>query len=137
MPRRLTDPKESATRKRVDLILNNLKWRTDESSPSCNVFTERPKTVEQKRALKGNEPDYVLYRSDTNTPIAIVEAKRSGQSLRKALDQAIRLYAEPLSVNIIFVADGSRCSAKPTICFARKDCGKASRDSQNFPICCS
>ena len=102
-----TDPKESATRKRIDLILNNLKWKTDESSPSCNVFTERPKTVAQKRALKANEPDYVLYRSGTNTPIAVIEAKRSGESLRKARDKAVRVYAQPLKVNVVFVANGA------------------------------
>lgn len=107
MAKRLTDPKETATRKRIDMILNNLKWITNEASPFCNVFTERCKTIEQQKLLKGNEPDYVLYRSGTDIIVAIIEAKRSGQSLRKALDQAIRLYAEPLGINIIFVADGA------------------------------
>ena len=106
MAKHLTDPKETATRKRIDTILDNLKWVTDESVPLCNVFTERCKTVKQQQALKGNEPDYVLYRSGTDTIIAVIEAKRSGQSLQKALDQAIRLYAKPLGVNVIFVADG-------------------------------
>ncbi len=31
---------ESATRKKIDLILVNLGWNTDETSPDCNVFTE-------------------------------------------------------------------------------------------------
>lgn len=103
----LTDPKETATRKRIDAILNNLKWETDESSPACNVFTERAKTREQMKALRGLKPDYLLYQSGTDTPIAIIEAKRSGQSLPKALDQAIKRYAKPLKIDIVFVADGS------------------------------
>ena len=70
----LTDPKESATRKRVDTILKNLKWRDDESRPDCNVFTERAKTRAQNKLLGGYEPDYILYKSGTDTPIGIIEA---------------------------------------------------------------
>lgn len=105
--KKLTDPKESATRKRIDTILNNLKWETDESLPSCNVFTERAKTREQQKALGSFEPDYILYQSGTDSPIAVIEAKRSGQSLAKALNQAVQQYAKPLKVDIIFVADGA------------------------------
>lgn len=102
-----TDPLESATRKRIDALLENLGWASDERTADCNVFTERPKTKEQKAALKGAQPDYVLYQSGTDTPIAVIEAKRSGQNLGDALKQAIDLYAKPLNVNIVFVADGS------------------------------
>ncbi len=70
MPR-LTKPLESATRKQIDLILNNLGWRTDESEPECNVFTERAKTIEQDRKFEGDDPDYVLYQSNTDNPIVI------------------------------------------------------------------
>ncbi|OHA92342.1 MAG: hypothetical protein A3J09_02620 [Candidatus Zambryskibacteria bacterium RIFCSPLOWO2_02_FULL_51_21] len=98
---------ESATRKKIDLILANLGWNTDETSPDCNVFTERAKTTEQNKKFKGKNPDYVLYKSGTDDPIGIIEAKRSGQSLRQALNQAINLYAEPLGLDIIFVTDGS------------------------------
>jgi type I restriction enzyme M protein len=105
--KKLTDPKESATRKRIDAILNNLKWETNESSPACNVFTERAKTREQQKTLSGFEPDYLLYQSGTDKPIAVIEAKRSGQSLPKALEQAIQRYAKPLKIDIVFVADGA------------------------------
>ena len=103
----LTDPKESATRKRIDTILRNLKWSCDKSSPRCNVFTERAKTRAQNKLFAGYEPDYILYKSGTDIPIAVIEAKRSGESLAKALDQAIERYAKPLGINIIFVADGA------------------------------
>jgi type I restriction enzyme M protein len=112
LKKKLTDPKETATRKRVDAILNNLRWKTDESSSDCNVYTERAKTTTQNRALKGAEPDYVLYQSGTDTPIAVIEAKRSGQSLAKALEQARDLYARPLGVPIVFVADGAIIEAR-------------------------
>jgi type I restriction enzyme M protein len=102
-----TKPLETATRKKIDLILVNLGWETDESSPDCNVFTERAKTIEQNKKFKGKAPDYVHYKSDSDTPIAITETKRSGQSLKEALDQAVNLYAIPLGVSIIFVTDGS------------------------------
>src|SRR3989344_4936634 len=98
---------ESATRKKIDLILNNLGYIIDETSEKCNVFTERAKTKEQNKKFKGKNPDYVLYKSGTDEPIGIIEAKRSGQSLRQALNQAINLYAGPLGIDIIFVTDGS------------------------------
>ena len=103
----LTTPMESATRKRLDALLENLGWNGDEQSADCNIFTERPKTKAQKAALKGAQPDYVLYTTGTDDPIAIIEAKRPGQSLLDALKQAVELYAKPLKVDIVFVADGS------------------------------
>ena len=103
----LTSPKETATRKRIDVILNNLRWDTDERSPSCNVFTERAKTIEQDRALGGRHPDYLLYQSCTDRPIAVIEAKRDGESMEKARAQAITKYAAPLGIDIVFVADGA------------------------------
>lgn len=103
----LTKTLESATRKKIDVILSNLGWSVDESSKGCNVYTERAKTTEQNKKFKGKKPDYVLYKSGTEEPIAIIEAKRTGQSLKKALEQAITLYAKPLGVSIIFITDGS------------------------------
>ena len=103
----LTRTLEPATRKKLDTILTNLNWHTDEGTPECNVFTGRAKTTAQDRLLDGKDPDYLLYESVTNTPIAVIEAKRSGGSLKAAQRQAIRDYATPLGINIIFVSDGS------------------------------
>ena len=106
-----TLPLESATREKIDQMLNNLNYHTDEFSRECNVFTERAKTVEQNKELTKTSgykklPDYVLYESNTDNPIAIIEAKKIGQSLEEALKQAVTNYAEPLCVDIIFVTDG-------------------------------
>lgn len=103
----LTYPLESATRKKIDRILNNLGWVTDENSNNCNVFTERAKTEAQNKKLKGKQPDYILYKSGTNNPIAIIETKKSGQDLKKALKQANSRYTKPLGISIVFVTDGS------------------------------
>ncbi len=107
MMKRLTKAKETATRKKVDLILKNLGWVIDEESPDCNVFTERAKLEKQTKLFRGNEPDYVLYCSGTDTPIAIIETKRPGQTLKGVLDEAITKYAKPLGVSIIFATDGT------------------------------
>lgn len=104
---KLTRPLETATRKEIDLILTNLGWITDESSKDCNVFTERAQTVEQDAKLKGNDPDYVLYKSGTDEPIGIIEAKRKGQSVEQAIADAERKYAKPLGAKIVFAYDGA------------------------------
>ncbi len=107
MNKKFTSPLESATRKKIDQMLDNLGWNVDEDDPNCNVFTERAKTVEQDKKFKGNDPDYVLYQSNSDIPIAIIEAKRKGQSIENALREAEEKYAKPLGVEIIFAYDGA------------------------------
>lgn len=101
-----TFAKESSTRKKTDKRLIELGWNIDEENPNCNVFTERAKTEEQNKKFKGSEPDYVLYKSRTDTPIGIIETKRKGENLDKALKDAKEKYADPLGVKILFVFDG-------------------------------
>lgn len=88
-------------------MLVNLRWNVDEESPKCNVFTERAKTKLQDSVFNGNNPDYVLYKSGTDEPIAIIEAKRKGQSVEEAVKDTIRKYAGPLGVKIVFAYDGA------------------------------
>ncbi len=118
MEKEFTSPLESATRKRIDEILKNLQWKTDEFGNKCNVFTERVRTNEERKRIKnkfpkGKFPDYVLYSSEDFKPLAIIEAKRQGQNLQKALDQA-KDYADCLDINIIFAVDGSIVEARET-----------------------
>lgn len=103
---KLTLPLESTTRIKINNWLVNLGWNIDENSPECNCFTERAKTVEENKKFKGGRPDYVLYSSKDYKPIAIIEAKRPGQSLSKALSEAKTKYAIPLKVKIVFITDG-------------------------------
>ncbi|MDR2653259.1 MAG: N-6 DNA methylase [Prevotellaceae bacterium] len=106
MSTELTSPLESATRIKINNWLVNLGWNLDENNPKCNCFTERARTVEENQKFKGQKPDYVLYSSETLKPIAVIEAKRPGVSLEKALEQGVIKYAEPLNVKIVFVTDG-------------------------------
>src|SRR3989338_8066355 len=106
----LTSPLESATRKEIDRVLTNTGWKTSEFQKDCNVFTERVRTKEEERKIKnafphGRFPDYVLYRSSTFEPIAVIEAKRVGSNLEKALRQA-KEYADCIGAPIIFAVDG-------------------------------
>ncbi len=103
---KFTRPLESATRIKINNWLVNLGWDINESSPTCNCFTERARTIEENKKFKGSKPDYVLYSSKNNKPIAIIEAKRQGGSLNKALTQAKDKYAIPLGIKIIFITDG-------------------------------
>ena len=87
--------------------LENLGWIVDEHSPDNNVTQQRPKTESESRKLKelnGNLkfPDFVLYERGSPQAIAVIEAKRPGESLKKALDQAEERYAKPLSAPLIF-----------------------------------
>lgn len=115
MPRQ-TRLKESAARKMIDLRLTRLGWNTDEYDPACNAFTERPKLESQAQALKGNQPDYVLYAPGTDDPIAIIEAKKPGHTLDQAIAQGRDKYAKPLGMDIIFATDGNLCESHDLRC---------------------
>ncbi|MCJ7459571.1 MAG: N-6 DNA methylase [candidate division Zixibacteria bacterium] len=104
---RETKLKESAVRKKIDLILHNLGWIIDEEDRKCNVITETPKTEEQKEKLKGKEGDYFLYKSGTDNILAVIEAKRPDESIKDALRQGVEFYAVPLGVNIVIATDGA------------------------------
>ena len=95
-------PLEAHTRTKIDRRLENLGWVLDQGDLRCNVFQEQAKTEEQNRKFQGNNPDYVLYEMGTNNPVAIIEAKRPGESLEKAMEQAIKKYARPLPVPLVF-----------------------------------
>ena len=101
-----TSLRESAARQIIDSILSNLGWIINEQQPDCNVFTERSKTKAQSKKLRRKRPDYVLYESETDRPIAVIEAKRPGRTLTQAIKESIEKYAKPLSVNIVFATDG-------------------------------
>jgi len=102
-----TKPKESSTRKKIDIWLKNLGWDINEESPTCNVFTERTKTKEQEKKLGRLEPDYVLYKNNSDEILAIIETKKIGKNLKIALEDGIKLYASPLNAPIVFATDGT------------------------------
>ena len=92
----------------ICIQLDNLGWTVDESNPHNNVTQQRAKTEIQKAQLRDASsgalkfPDFVLYENGTTRPVAVIEAKRPGQSLDRALAQAIELYAIPLNAPLVF-----------------------------------
>jgi type I restriction enzyme M protein len=88
--------------------LENLGWIVDERRPDNNVTQQRVITSNQQNSIrKANKgklkyPDFVLYEQASKRPIGIIEAKRPGESLKLALEQAKNLYAKPLECPLIF-----------------------------------
>jgi type I restriction enzyme M protein len=102
---------EQYTRDCIRNDFENKKWIFDKSKPNCNVTQEQAKTPLQKKKLKGNKPDYVLYETNTDNIIAIIEAKHGGYTdLNQALNQAEK-YAKLLQSNnrpiALFSTNGS------------------------------
>ena len=100
-------PLEAYTRKLIEDKLNALHYNTDELDPKCNVFRERAKMEYQDNLLDGKNPDFIIYKSGTDIPLAVIEAKRLGLTLEQAITQAINYYAIPLNIPIIFVFNGT------------------------------
>lgn len=92
---------EAHTRSQINLRLQNLGWILDEKNPNCNVFQEHAKTTEQNKKFDGSKPDYVLYESGTDVPVAVIEAKKPGVKLDKAIEQA-ESYAKAIQAPIVF-----------------------------------
>ena len=79
----------------IDIQLASCGWRLDPRSRRRNVYKQQARTPEQNRKLGRKSPDYVLYAcEDSDEPTAIVEAKKPGESMTEALDQAINRYAK-------------------------------------------
>lgn len=96
------------------IISNNLKnkgWHIDSDDPLKNVYFQIPKLEEQTKKLKGKRPDYILYQTGTDKPIAIIEAKKGGVDLEPALEQATE-YAQALDAPLVFAMNGSYCETR-------------------------
>lgn len=100
----IKQPLESYTRSKIEERLKELGYNMDEKYPDeCNVYRERAKYENQDRALKGKNPDFLIYKKGSSEILAVIEAKRPSVSLEGAIAQAIELYATPLSIPIVFV----------------------------------
>ncbi len=88
----------------IDNQLRNLRWIDDPKSKDRNVFKQQVKTEEQKKSLGGKRPDYVLYRSNSNEPLIVIEAKRPNKNIKEAIDQAL-WYAERIRCPMAYVTD--------------------------------
>jgi type I restriction enzyme M protein len=96
------------------IISNNLVnkgWCIDGDSKLKNVYFQTPPYPEQQKKLKGKKPDYILYETGTNRPIAIIEAKKIGINLEPALQQGTE-YAKALDVPLVFAMNGAYCETR-------------------------
>ena len=100
---KLRSPLEPHTRTLIDTRLMNLGWILNQRDPRCNVFQEQAKTTKQNKLFKGNRPDYVLYETGTDKPIAIIEAKKPGVSINKYLQKVVKAYAIPIQAPLVFI----------------------------------
>ena len=99
---------ETDTKVLIDTALTNLGWVLDPQSPNRNVFCEQVKTDNDRRKLKGECPDYVLYANDADQPLIIIEVKRPGARLDMAMEQGID-YARAINAPLVFATDGVFC----------------------------
>ena len=103
-----------STEKQTEWIIsNNLVnkgWCIDNTQDK-NVYFQIPKLEEQRIKLGLTKPDYILYQSKTDKPIAIIEAKKPGSDLTRAINQATK-YAIALEVPLIFAMNGSYCETR-------------------------
>lgn len=99
----IKEPLEVFTRTKIEDRLRSLGYNMDETDPNCNIYRERAKYQYQDDALDGKNPDFLVYKQGSGQILAVIEAKRPTVSLEIALDQAIKLYANPLDIPIIFV----------------------------------
>ena len=95
----------------INIALEKKGWCIDGNDPAKNVYFRTPKLASQKKKLKGGIPDYILYQSNTDIPIAIIEAKKGGVDLTSALEQATK-YAELLKAPLIFATNGAYCESR-------------------------
>ena len=102
---------EADTRYIIDSNLKNKGWIIDPSDPNCNVDLESPKDEQLRKKLKGKHPDYILYETGTKKPIGIIEAKKGGVDLQKALRQGEE-YAQELNAPLIFAMNGAYCETR-------------------------
>lgn len=102
---------EADSRYIINNNLSNKGWILDKSNPYCNVHFESPRNNELRKKLKGKHPDYILYETKTKKPIGVIEAKKSGVDLQKALNQG-EIYASKLGAPLIFAMNGAYCETR-------------------------
>ncbi|APM41351.1 N-6 DNA methylase [Clostridium kluyveri] len=102
---------EADTRIHIDKWLENLGWNLE--GKDKNVFLEQPRSETERKKLKGKRPDYVLYSQRRDKPIMVIEAKRKGERVDRALEQGVG-YAKLLGAPIVFATDGLFCKSYHT-----------------------
>lgn len=110
-----TNPLESDTRLLIDRSLENLGYNAfDDNGKFKHIYTEQPKYERERIKLKGKRPDYVIYSAEKDKPIIVIEAKKKGENIDKALEQG-KEYAKALGAPTVFATDGVFCKSYNTV----------------------
>lgn len=99
------EPIERDVETLIDLQLQKLHWIDNPKSIHRNVWKQQAKTKEEKQALNGLKPDYVLYEKNSNTPLIVIEAKRPQREIAKALLQGLD-YAKRIKAPLVIATNG-------------------------------
>ncbi len=89
----------------IDIQLRKLGWIDDPHDNNRNVYKQQPKTDTEKTNLKGLKPDYVLYKSKSDEPLIVIEAKRPKRDVYTALIQG-KEYAQLINAPIVIATNG-------------------------------
>lgn len=98
---------EQDSRTMIDTQLKNHGWKFAEPgnrSAPRNVYQEGAKPADREKLGK-LRPDYVLYRSSSDRPLAIVEAKKENGDFAQAKYAGL-MKARKIKCPIVFVSDG-------------------------------
>jgi type I restriction enzyme M protein len=99
---------ERTIERNVDIFLSANGWEIDNPSKK-NVFYQSALPEQYAKRLEGTRPDYTLFYE--YKPIGIIEVKKPGSDLNKAMEQALG-YAKKLNAPLVFATDGSFCKSQ-------------------------
>ncbi len=99
------EPIERDVETLIDLQLRKLGWEDNPKDKNRNIWKQQPKTSSQKNNLNRLKPDYVLYKSGTDTPLIVIEAKRPSIDINGALIQGTE-YAKKIGAPIVMATNG-------------------------------
>lgn len=106
---------ETDVRYRIDRTLENKGWILNPDNPLRNVYFESSLPQGFARKLGRQRPDYtLLYKENIDAPfipVGVIEAKKSGADLDKALDQGAE-YAEKIGAPLVFAINGTFCKTR-------------------------
>lgn len=99
------EPIERDVETLIDLQLQKLGWIDNPKEITRNVWKQQPKTENEKKSLGRLKPDYVLYETNTNNPLIVIEAKRPNREIAGALIQGLD-YAKKIKAPIVIATNG-------------------------------
>lgn len=99
------EPIERDVETLIDLQLRKLGWEDNPKSTERNVWKQQPQTQNEKDNLEGLKPDYILYKTHSNEPLIVIEAKRPNRDVYTALVQG-KEYADRINAPIVIATNG-------------------------------